>query len=160
ESGFAVPDSMPLVRKHNLQPFSPDYFQGGDKLFSYSTENCAASEVANAERHTPLPFITTPISEPEEEWRQLDATQLIRFFGHPAKFFIEQRLELRLPRMDEMLEESEPLEIDSLAKYRFQQDLLTHALRGDSLAATLPILRATGELPPGHAGDARLREMS
>ena len=160
ESNFAIPDSMPMVRKHRLQPFSPDYFQGGDELFSYSTENCAASEIANAERHEPPPFIAISISEPEAEWRQLDATQLIRFFGHPAKFFIEQRLELRLPRMDGMLEESEPLEIDSLAKYHLQQDLLTRALRGDSLAASLPMLRATGELPPGHAGDARLREMA
>lgn len=160
KSSFAVPDSMPLVRTHKLQPFNPAYFQSDDKLFSYSTENWAASEIANAERHPPQTFITAPISEPEAEWRQLDAAQLIRFFGHPAKFFIEQRLEIRLPRMDGMLEESEPLEIDSLAKYRLQQELLTRALRGDSLAASFPIVRATGELPPGHAGDARLREMA
>jgi exodeoxyribonuclease V gamma subunit len=160
EGSFAIPADAPLVTKHRLQPFSPVYFQGSSELFSYSTENCVASEVANSERREPPPFITAPISEPEAEWRQLEAAKLIRFFGHPAKFFIEQRLNLRLPRMDGMLEESEPLEIDSLAKYWLQQDLLTHALRGDSLAELLPVLRATGELPPGHAGDARLRAMS
>ena len=160
EGSFAIPDPAPLVTKHRLQPFSPVYFQGGGALFSYSTENCAASEVANAARCEPPPFMTGPINEPEAEWRRLEAAQLIRFFGHPAKFFIEQRLDLRLPRRDGMLEDSEPLEIDSLAKYQLQQDLLMHALRGDALAALLPVLRATGELPPGHAGDARLREMS
>ena len=160
EGSFAIPAGAPLVTKHRLQPFSPVYFQDGSELFSYSTENCGASEVANSERHDPPPFINAPISEPEADWRQLEAGKLIRFFGHPAKFFIEQRLDLRLPRMDGMLEESEPLEIDSLAKYRLQQDLLTHALRGDSLEELRPVLRATGELPPGHAGDARLRAMS
>ncbi len=156
---FAIPESTALVTKHRLQPFSPAYFQGRSELFSYSTENCAASEVANAERREPPPFISAPISESEADWRQLDTAQLIRFFAHPAKFFIEQRLNLRLPRMDGLLEESEPLEIDSLAKYQLQQDLLTHALRGDALEPLLPVLRASGELPPGHAGDARLRQM-
>lgn len=159
QGGFALENATPLVTQHRLQPFSPAYFRRDSGLFSYSEENCVASEAAAAERSEPPPFITAPISEPEEEWRQVDAAQLIRFFGNPAKFFIEQRLDLRLPRMDGMLEESEPLEIDSLAKYRLQQDLLTHALRGDSLAQLLPALRATGELPPGHAGDARLRAM-
>ncbi|MEO5717354.1 MAG: exodeoxyribonuclease V subunit gamma, partial [Chthoniobacterales bacterium] len=156
---FALPDSAALVTKHRLQPFSPAYFQGADELFSYSTENGAASEVANAERHDPLPFITTLISEPEAEWRRLDAAQLINFFAHPAKFLAEQRLGLRLPRTKGLLEDSEPLEIDSLEKYKLQQDLLGHALRGEPFAPLLPVLRAGGALPPGHAGDARLREM-
>ncbi|MDQ3115872.1 MAG: exodeoxyribonuclease V subunit gamma [Verrucomicrobiota bacterium] len=160
EGSFAIPEGAPLVTRHRLQPFSPVYFHGDGELFSYSSENCAASEMAAAERNEPPPFISAPISEPEAVWRELEAAKLIRFFGHPAKFFIEQRLELRLPRMNGMLEDSEPLEIDSLAKYWLQQDLLTHALRGDSLAQLLPVLRATGEFPPGHAGDARLREMS
>ena len=160
EARFGIPKDAPLVTKHRLQPFSPVYFQGDHELFSYSSENCAASEMATSERNQPPPFITAPISEPEPAWRVLDGVKLIRFFGNPAKFFVEERLELRLPRMDGMLEDSEPLEIDSLAKYRLQQDLLTHALRGDPLEELLPVLRATGELPPGHAGDARLREMS
>ena len=155
---FAI-DKAKLVTNHKLQPFSPAYFQGKGDLFSYSTENCAASEVADAPRHQPPAFITGPISEPEAEWRQLDAERLIRFLGNPAKFFVEQRLSLRLPRMDGLLEDSEPLEINSLVKYGLQQDLLSRALRGESLDLLAPVLRANGELPPGHAGDARLRQM-
>ena len=159
QGSFVIPDTSPLVTHHRLQPFSPDYFRPDSGLFSYSEENCAASEVATAERQKPPPFITEPINEPELEWRRLDAAQLIRFFGNPAKFLVEQRLGLRIPRMKGLLEESEPLEIDSLAKYKLQQDLLTRALHGESLDPLRPVLRASGELPPGHAGDARLREM-
>ncbi len=115
--------------------------------------------MASSERHDPPPFSGAPISEPEAEWRRLEAAKLIRFFANPTKFFVEQRLEVRLPRGDGTLEDSEPIEIGGLAKYRLQQDLLTHALRDGSVAQLLPVLRATGELPPGHPGDARLRGM-
>jgi exodeoxyribonuclease V gamma subunit len=149
----------PLVTQHRLQPFSPEYFRRDSGLFSYSEENGVASEAAAAERSKPPPFIAAPISEPEAEWRQVDAAQLIRFFGNPAKFFVEERLAIRVPRMEELLEDSEPLEIGTLQKYHLQQELLTHALRGEPLDPLLPVIRAGGELPPGHAGDARLREM-
>ncbi len=43
-------------------------------------------------------------------------------------FSSSERLGLRIPRLEELLEESEPLEIDGLAKYHFEQELLTHAL--------------------------------
>ena len=144
---------------HPLQPFSEKYFTGTDGLFSYSKENCAASEVAIDERRSPPVFMTTPIAEAEAERRRLDPEQLIRFFGNPAKFFIEQRLGLRLPRMDGLLEDSEPLEIDGIPKYQLQQELLTHLIHGQPLDPILPVLRERGALPPGHAGDAELREM-
>lgn len=156
QESFAPP---PLVTKHRLQPFSPAYFDPGIGLFSYSQENCSASEITRARRSEPTAFITAPISEPEAEWRRIDAKQLIRFYGNPAKFFIEQRLGLRIPRFDSLLEESEPLEIGGLSKYHFEQELLAHALHGEPLESILPILRASGILPPGHAGDAQLLEM-
>ncbi|MGI8432729.1 MAG: exodeoxyribonuclease V subunit gamma, partial [Chthoniobacterales bacterium] len=159
QGSFALPEATALVRQHRLQPFNADYFRPASGLFSYSQENCAASAVAAAERVPPPPFLTGPLSEPEADWRELDASKLINFFGNPAKFLIEQRLELRLPRVRGILEDAEPIEIDSLAKYKLQQDLLTRALRGEALAPLLPVLRASGELPPGHAGDARLRQM-
>ncbi|HEY5036699.1 MAG TPA: exodeoxyribonuclease V subunit gamma [Chthoniobacterales bacterium] len=158
-ASFAIPDDQTLVRQHRLQPFSPAYFQRDRGLFSYSQENCAASAAAAGARRAPPPFIREPIGEPEAEWRELDLARLIRFFGNPAKFFIVERLNLRLPRADELLEEAEPFGINTLAKYKLEQDLVTRVLRGEPLDPLLPVLRAKGDLPPGHAGDARLREM-
>jgi exodeoxyribonuclease V gamma subunit len=158
-ASFLIPKEEPLVRQHPLQPFSRKYFFGQNGLFSYSRENLAASEAAAGERHEPRPFISEPLDEPESEWRALDAAQLIRFFGNPAKFLIEQRLSIRLPRRDELLEEVEPFELNSLAKYKLEQDLVARALRNESFTPLLPVLRANGELPPGTAGETRLREM-
>ena len=159
QSRFVLGPVAPLVTEHRLQPFSPAYFRGENGLFSYSAEDCIASEVATAARVRPPPFVSTPISEPEADWRNVEATQLISFFGNPAKFFNEKRLDLRVPRLEELLEDSEPLEIGGLPKYHLQQDLLTRALRGESLEPLLPVLRAKGDLPPGHAGAARLNEL-
>jgi len=147
------------VTHHRLQPFNPDYFNAESGLFSYSAENSVASEVASAGRTTPPPFIVKPISEPEDDWRHVDSAQLIRFFGHPAKFFIKERLQIRPAEDDELLEDSEPTELDPLAKYSLQQELLARAVRGEPFEPLLPIIRARGELPPGHAGEAKLRGM-
>jgi exodeoxyribonuclease V gamma subunit len=147
------------VTEHKLQPFNAAYFAKESALFSYSAENCAASEVASAGRATPPPFIVAPISEPEDEWRRLDSKQLINFFGHPAKFFIKERLQIRPAEDDELLEDSEPTEMHQLAKYNVQQELLARAVKGEPLEPLLPIIRARGELPPRHAGEARLRGM-
>lgn len=147
------------VTEHRLQPFSRDYFDKASALFSYNAENCAASEVASAGRGLPPPFITQPIAEPEDEWRRLDAAQLINFFGHPAKFFIKERLQIRAAKEDELLEDSEPVEVDGLAKYSLQQELLARAVGGESFDPILPVIRARGDLPPGHAGEAKLRGM-
>ena len=147
------------ITEHPLQPFNPRYFTSDSNLFSFSAENCTASAAAAVDRAAAPPFIARNIAEPEAEWQHLDTQQLIRFFGNPAKFLIEQRLGLRLPRLDALLEESEPLEIGSLAKYGLQQELLGRAIRSEPLEPLLPIVRAGGELPPGHAGESRLRQM-
>jgi exodeoxyribonuclease V gamma subunit len=147
------------VTEHKLQPFNAAYFAKDSALFSYSAENSIASEVASAGRVTPPPFIAAPISEPEDEWRRVDNKQLISFFGHPAKFFIKERLQIRPAEDDELLEDSEPTEMHQLAKYNVQQELLARAVRGEPLEPLLPIIRARGELPPGHAGEAKLRGM-
>ncbi|CAN5706398.1 exodeoxyribonuclease V subunit gamma [soil metagenome] len=147
------------VTEHPLQPFSRRYFTRESELFSFSSENCGASAAAATERAEPPPFISGKIAKPEAEWERLDTQQLVSFFGNPAKFLIEKRLGLRLPRLEALLQESEPLELATLPKFWLQQDLLGRALRGEALDPLLPIVRAGGELPPGHAGESRLRHL-
>jgi exodeoxyribonuclease V gamma subunit len=149
-----------MVTEHPLQPFSPKYFTGTDGLFSYSAENCLASGVAAEERSAPAPFIAARIGEPEAEWQRLDNAKLRSFFGNPSKFLIRERLGLRLPRQDSLLEEAEPLEPGGLAKYKLEQDFLDRALSGEEFETWFPVARAGGELPPGRAGESHLRELS
>ncbi len=146
--------------EHPLQPFSPRYFAGSDGFFSYSEENCRASGTAVEERRAPAPFMTAEIDEPTDDSRVLDQAQLCAFFGNPAKALIRDRLGLSLPRLDSLLEETEPLEPGGLAKYLLEQAFLDHALSGEELERLFPAALAAGELPPGPAGAAHLRELS
>ena len=149
-----------IPTEHPLQPFSAKYFTGTNGLFSYSAENCVASETASEERDQPAPFILEKIGEPEAEWQQLDNARLLSFLGNPSKFLIRERLGLRIPRLDSLLEEAEPLEPHGLAKYALEQDFLSRALAGEEFEALFPVVRAGGELPPGSAGESHLRELS
>ncbi|MGI8890236.1 MAG: exodeoxyribonuclease V subunit gamma [Chthoniobacterales bacterium] len=146
--------------EHPLQPFSPRYFTGPDGLFSYSEENCRASGSAGEERRAPAPFMLAKIDEPEAASRVLDQAKLCAFFGNPSKALIHDRLSLSLPRLDSLLEETEPLEPGGLAKYILEQAFLDHALSGEELEQLFPVALAAGELPPGLAGASHLRELS
>ena len=123
-------------------------------------KTASQAEAAAEERTLPAPFIAAKISPPEAEWRQLDNAKLLSFFGNPSKFLIRERLGLRIPRLDSLLEETEPLEPHGLAKYLLEQDFLNRALGGEEFEPLFPVARARGTLPPGRAGESHLRELS
>jgi exodeoxyribonuclease V gamma subunit len=147
-----------LVTRHRLQPFNADYFLGESALFSYSRDNCRASEVARRPRIPPRPFLAEPIAEPDEEWRHVELESLAAFFRNPAQYFIQQRLGLKFPNERPQLEEREPFELGPLTNFKIEDDLLRKKLDGVPLAEAEGLLRAGGQFPPGHTGAAVYRE--
>ncbi|MBA3962343.1 MAG: exodeoxyribonuclease V subunit gamma [Chthoniobacterales bacterium] len=149
-----------LVTQHRLQPFSEDYFRKDSALFSYSADNCRASEVARQPRREPPPFLSQPLPEPEEEWRIVDLETLAAFYRNPAQFFIQRRLGLKFPNERPQLEEREPFDLAPLIKYKVEDELLRKQLGGVLLAEEEELIRASGQFPPGHPGARRYREIS
>ena len=142
-----------VATRHRLQPFNAEYFlQGNHELFSYSVENCLASDAARGSRSDPRPFVSGPIGEPEDEWRAIDIASLTAFFRNPAQFFIQRRLGLNLRSGAGVLEEREPFALGNLTRYHIEQDLLEKKLAGVELEREIPLIRASGQLPPGHCG--------
>lgn len=141
-----------LVRRHRLQPFHPDYF-GHGRLFSYSGENAAASRRLMGEQVGLPPFIEANLSAPEAEWRTVGVRELVRFFRNPAEYFSKERLGLRLPKEEAMLEDSELFELNSLDKY-----LLKKAAADGLVEKREPSewerLQAVGRAPLGTPGRA------
>src|SRR5204863_7568291 len=77
-----------FVVKHSLQAFSARNFGAGDKRrFSYSLDNSTAGESAQTSRLDAPRFVDVPLLEPGPEWREVELTELLEFFAHPAKFF-------------------------------------------------------------------------
>ncbi|MGD8715082.1 MAG: exodeoxyribonuclease V subunit gamma, partial [Desulfobacterales bacterium] len=165
-NSFIVSDQKILQRivtRHRLQPFSAAYFNGeGTDLFSYSAENMLASPGSSKRIEPPL-FITNSLpmtAEESEEWQIIDIDTLCLFFQHPAKFFIQRRLGIRLEEITRSSDEHENFSLSNLVKYQIEQNLIKSRLSGVDLMAFKPIQESLGQLPHGNVGDFHYTEMS
>ncbi|MGQ0749043.1 MAG: exodeoxyribonuclease V subunit gamma [Betaproteobacteria bacterium] len=139
--------------QHPLQPFSVRYFTGDPRLFSYSRTLCEAAGRSAGEA-APQPFIAQPLPEPESEWRVVELESLIRFLRNPARYFLRERLGIRLEEAEEDMDGREPLVLGGLEDYALKQRLLGVRMRGVPLAGALPVARASGLLPHAQVGTA------
>ena len=161
DRGFTGPDPSRLVReqlvtRHPLQPFSPRYFQGDDRLFSYAADLCEASRAAAGARSGRAPFLRTPLPEPPAEWREVTVEQLVQFFTHPARYLLRERLGIRLEEDEGLLETREPFALGPLAGYELRQALLDGRLHDSSPEEVRGAARAGGLLPHGRVGEVLL----
>ena len=165
-NSFIVSDQkilQQIVTRHRLQPFSAVYFNGeGTDLFSYSAENMLASPGSSKGIEPPL-FITNSLpmtAEESEEWQIIDIDTLCLFFQHPAKFFIQRRLGIRLEEIARSSDEHENFSLNNLVKYQIEQNLIKSRLSRVDLMAFKPIQESLGQLPHGNVGDFHYTEMS
>jgi exodeoxyribonuclease V gamma subunit len=141
-----------IVMHHPLQAFSPRYFDGSGKLFSYSGTLCQAAHLAGKGSTSSEPLIPEPLPEPEPEWRTIELEALIRFFGSPARYLVRQRLGIRLEVADEDVDGREPFTSDPLESYELKQRLLALRMRGEPVRNGLPAARGSGLLPHAQVG--------
>jgi len=141
-----------IVIKHRLHAFSPYYFSGTGKLFSYSEENCQAARSGVNQRNQSSSFITAGLPEASEEYRTIDIDQLCGFFINPSKYFMRERLGIYLDETDSLMEDREPYELTGLEKYELDNQLLEKALAGNDIDKEYQIIKASGILPHGNYG--------
>lgn len=140
-----------LTTEHPLQPFSRRYFEPGrdPRLFTYAHEWRVVHGSHTAPAGTPLPrlALAAPITLQE----------LARFMRQPVGYFYSRRLGIAWYGDDETAEDEEVFQLDGLAWWALQDELLqhlVHALATDSGAdparclsqAALRLGRA-GQLP-------------
>ena len=93
-----------------------------------------------------------------EPSRELTLQTLERFYRHPQRAFLSERLSLSLPRDIDPAADREPTQLDTLERYQIGEDLL-----GELAALPRPerarVLALSGRLPPGSAGDVQLEEI-
>ncbi len=148
-----------LCVQHPLQPFSPRAFGAGDaggagglepRRFSYRKE--WAMPAASAQASEPL-FVAQalPPRAAEDAAGIPDRHALQRFFVNPAREWLRERLELRLPEAAHEVIDREPLGENGLLRYGAIDALLQHH---DDREAAETWLRAQALLPPGRDGFA------
>ena len=149
-----------IVTRHHLQPFSPAYFATGNRLRSCDPLWHAAVQ-ARLQRGggegAPLFSALLPPLDPPLTTVTLD--ELEHFLKNPAKFFLQNRLQLRLITASEALPEREPFLLDGLERYNLGQPLATRLLSGSDASGEEERARAAGLLPDGTIGAGSWRHL-
>lgn len=152
-------DPLQLSTLHPLQGFSPAHFTNGDqRLFTYSRENCHAGRTLQTPSHAPA-FFDKPLAPPSKAWRECRMDQLTGFFSHPARFILENRLNLYLRNQVEWSDDRENFNLNALDRFRLCQQILAARLDQDELRSSYAYFHATGELPHGNAGKILYHQM-
>ncbi len=145
-----------LVTRHRLHGFNPAYFHADKEshLFSYSAADAEISRhiADRTKRASTEPFLTQPLAAPNAEWKNVSIKDLQIFFQNPAKFFVQRRLEFRLPEAEALLSDEEPFSVGGLAAFNFKQEIVEAFLDKCPLEKLLAAWQGGGQLPPGATG--------
>lgn len=142
-----------VVIRHPLQPFSARYFGGDDRLFSYVQSYHDGAAALAATRVPAPPFVSAALAcEDDGSPIEVGIDQLLYFFQHPAKFFLQRRLLVSLGKEAAPIENREPLLLDNLESWRVGDQILAHVLAGGDVRGTFAALRARGAMPLGEPG--------
>lgn len=141
-----------FITEHALQPFSPRYFSGEEKLFSFSARFAAASRLAGIHAEEAVAAFSSALPAPPADLLSLTPARFEAFLAHPPRFFLRERLGVQLPYESGALQVDEPVDITDVRAlrrqlYRFPQ----------RQAASL---RAEGLLPGGAWGERLFAEQA
>ena len=170
---FAIPDpgDAPVSPRGGKETSAAD-------LFSYAQGMCAAAkallgvpesddgpnpdlglversrgrmvEPQGAESQLRLTAATLP--EPDDSLRTVTLAELIQFFANPARFFLRERLGIRLELDDVALHEDEPFAPDDLDKYQLRSDVWDRTRSGLDADRVGTLLHGSGRLPHAALG--------
>ncbi len=150
-----------LVVRHPLQPFSRKYFSGADaRLCSFGAEYCLAAQAREAGIRTRPAFLSEPLPTVASGPASISIPELSRYFSHPVRWFLENRLGLFLQEKNRPLQDREPIHLDGLERYQLSRDLL--AMKGEGLSRPEILLsrwRGEGRVPLGQGAQAVFAEI-
>ncbi|HVO24238.1 MAG TPA: exodeoxyribonuclease V subunit gamma [Candidatus Margulisiibacteriota bacterium] len=148
-----------LVVRHPLQPFSPRNFGSDDpRRSSYSASHWAGARALGQPRRSAPPFVCAPLP-PSDDQAAVGLDDLVRFFEHPARAFLQRRVQLYLGNDAPIVEDREPMDLDNLALWTVGDRLLQVVVKGADLATAFAPLRASGVLPLGVPGECLYDEL-
>lgn len=151
-----------VVTKHPLQPFDPRNFLPGElgtpQPFSFDPSALAGARAAGHPRTPPPPLVADrlPIA-PAHESVSLD--DLIRFFQHPVRGFLRQRLGISTAADEEDPADALTVELDGLSGWAVGDRVLQQCLAGTPRETAARLERLRGELPPGPLGTQAMRDI-
>ena len=102
-------------------------------------------------------FFGQPLPPPGPAWWQPELAQVQRFFRHPARALLRQRLGLQLRQAEDMLDDDEPFLPDLRSRAALARRLLPALIAGADDQRLLALADAGIELPTGTLGHLSLQ---
>ena len=139
-----------------LQPFSRQYFESGPgaqpPFRTYDTDWQRVDAASLKDRVAGEGAAAVPVPD------SITLEDLQRFVKQPVEIFWRQRLQVRLDKPDEALDEDEPFELDRLEEHQAKSDFIRDCLAAGESAARERLL-LSGRLPLGATGGRVLQDL-
>ncbi len=118
---YLTEEDSKLLTNHSLQAHSRQYFSNSDGFFSYSAHQLVtANALANRQSHEADHWWQGEIIQPSVSIIELH--DLLAFFQHPQRHFVQQQLQLSIPSIESRVDETEPFLITGLSQYTIAQE--------------------------------------
>ena len=127
--------------EHALQPFSPRYFSGDEKLFSFSSRFAAVSGLSGVKVEVQEAAFKEALPPPSDDLLSITPQRFERFIAHPQRFFLRERMGVHIPYASDVLSDEEPVDLPD------QRELRQRLYDKDQ--SKVEGLRAEGLLPSG-----------
>ncbi len=148
------PADQAVFHEHPLHGFLPQAFSGRP---AYGRQHFAIARALQQERQEPGPDVWPHATLPELPMpASLQPVELLRFFRHPTRQFLRQRLGIELGG-GEAWDEDEPLDPSSLQHWQLKAHLLEQRYRHETPREA--VLISHGLLPPPPLGRAILEPL-
>ncbi|MDA8342751.1 MAG: exodeoxyribonuclease V subunit gamma [Actinomycetota bacterium] len=138
---------------HPRQAFDAACFEPGALAagaWSFDPGLLAAAEARRHRRPSSRAFLAAPLPSPAPT--DVDLGDLHGFLRHPVRTFLDQRLQITLPRPEDQPESILPLALGGLESWHLGDALLTALRAGRSTGEWTEFETRAGRLPPGALG--------
>jgi exodeoxyribonuclease V gamma subunit len=143
-----------VVRQHRAQAFHTDYLVPGRiherEPFSFDPDAAEAARAAAGTRTKPPLLAELDAGGPPGG--DVDLRDLVDVLTSPVRAFLRRRLQIDLPRDEEQVTDSMPVELGGLANWQVGDRLLHEILHGRSPAEACQAEWRRGTMPPGRFG--------
>lgn len=167
DQSFRVADASAaawMTTHHPLQAFSPSAFlasrrglSGPSRPWSFDRRLRAAA-LARRSKQPDSPAFLAPTQGAGAALGEVTLGQLARFFRNPAEVLLKSRLKIALDDEAGTTLDREPIELDGLQRWAVRDAVLRECLKGRGAEQVIRGMRATGDLPLGHAGTVFVHE--
>jgi len=139
-----------LTQKHPLQPFHSTYFTEKNELVSYSELYCRVAEkLSRSKQHGESWWTGELVDEPDQT---VQLSSLFSYLSNPQKWFVRERLSIRLEKEFKEVKELESYKPVGLDNYLVDQEIISDLLSGRREEESLSRLQINGCWPLGSPG--------